>query len=119
MAQSAKEDIQQKAISGTEFKRVLQAIKDKQTQASEIQGQVGKMTSQAVEDYGLEKNALTFVRRLSKMDESKRHSVIKGVIDLSTKAGFFDGMDGFDDIVMAMNEVVMTANKVGHNSGNA
>ena len=116
MAQSAKDDLNNVSITRDQLQTTLAAIKEKQQKASELQGQVGKMTAVAVDKYGMEKNALTIVRRLANMDESKRHSVLKGIIEYADKAGFFDGMDTMDAIFELMEQIVTTAKKVGHNS---
>lgn len=105
------------SISADELRRVIREAQNHKTSASEASGRHGKVISGAVEQYGLEKNALTFARRLADMEEGKRQSVIRALIEYSWKLGFFDQLDAFDDLVATLREIVDTAEDTRPNAG--
>lgn len=93
-------------ITADQVKTVLVDLTKKKDKASEYAGQVGAATSAAVEKYGIDKNALTTVRRMNGMEETKRQAFLSGVIDLSYKAGFFDQIDAFDPMSDLLKEIL-------------
>lgn len=96
-------------ISAEDLQRVLaEAARQKQL-ASEYAGNHGAHVKNACERYGLEKNALTFARRLLEMEEGKRQGVIRASIDYWKKLGFFNQIDAFDDLLGNLREIVEDA----------
>lgn len=108
-----------RSIAADDLKRIVnEAIKLK-SKASEISGQHGKAISTACEQYGLERIALTFARRLADMEEGKRQSVLRALIEYSGKLGFFDQLDAFDDLVATLRGIVDAAEGNRPNTGAA
>lgn len=95
-----------KGIAPADLKKVLGEISRQKKLASEYAGNAGKATQNAVETHGLEKTALTFTRRLNDMETGKRGGVVRSVIEYFDKAGFFDQIDAFDDVIETMRSIV-------------
>ena len=110
-----KDASQSRGVTTEDLRRVVADISKNKTQASNYAGLAGKATQSAVEQYGLEKTALTFVRRLNDMEEGKRQSVLRSLVDYSNKLGFFDQIDAFDDLLATLEEIVSRT----HNSRGA
>ena len=96
-------------VNATDLKRVVTEISRQKGRASEAAGLAGKATQQAVEQYGLEKTALTFARRISDMEEGKRQGVIRASIEYWHKLGLLDQIDMFDDLIPTLEEIVQRA----------
>lgn len=94
------------AITPERFREVVAELVEAKAKASEASGSVGKMTSQAVDTYGLEKNAFTFVRKLMGMETAKRQAAIRATIDYADKAGMLAQKDAFNDVLGLMAEIV-------------
>jgi len=105
MADEAKNDGRE-PITPIELKTVLRDLSAKKDKASEAAGLIGKATSTAVERYGLEKNALTQVRRMQGMEETKRQAFLSSTIEYAYKAGFFDQIDAFDPMSAMLKEIL-------------
>lgn len=105
MAQQAKEQTRQ-PISEDKLRAILKDIQGKKDKASEAAGHVGKATAQACDQFGLDKNALTAVRRMYGMEEAKRGSFLFGLIDYAFKAGFFDQLDMLDDTTGTLKAII-------------
>lgn len=107
-------------ITKEELLRIIGEASRQKALASEYQGHHGKVISSAVERWGLEKNALTFVRRLKDMEEGKRQSVLRALIVYADMLEMFASMDAFDDLIDAMEVIVKRArDRDGKPSGGA
>jgi hypothetical protein len=115
MAKRAKlnEKPEKQEITPERFREVVAEIVEAKAKASEQAGTVGKLTSQAVETYGLEKNGFTFVRKLMGMEAAKGQSALRAALDYADKAGMFDQKDAFNDCLSLMAEIV----RRHHNGG--
>ena len=98
-------------VKASDLKRVIGNINDFKSAASESAGLAGKETQNAVELYGLDKTALTFNARLSRMETAKRQGILRAQIDYSDKLGFFDEIDAFDDVIPVLEAIVARARK--------
>lgn len=96
-------------ITKADLRRVVDEIKRQKELASEYAGNAASSTKNACERYGLEKTALTFVRRLDAMEETKRSAVIRNLIDYADKLGHLDQFDAFDDLIGIMEAIVERA----------
>jgi len=97
MAKEVKDTKEPTGITKADLERVIaEAIRQKQT-ASEYAGLHAKVVANAVEQYGIEKTAFTFSRRLREMEEGRQATVIRSCIDYWHKLGFFDQTDAFSD----------------------
>ncbi|ABS14258.1 hypothetical protein I6H96_02690 [Brucella anthropi] len=96
-------------VAPEDLKRVIAEIGRQKKHASEYAGLAGKATQNAVEQYGLEKNALTFSRRLSDMEDGKRQAIIRSSIEYWSKLGFFAQLDAFSDLIELMRAIVAEA----------
>lgn len=103
---------QSRGVTAEDLKRVINDISKNKSQASNYAGLAGKATQSAVEQYGLEKTALTFTRRLNDMEAGKRQSVLRSLVDYADKLGHFDQIDAFDDLIPILKRIVDRA----HNS---
>lgn len=107
MAEKLRKDSPQvKGVSADDLKRVISEISRQKQLASEYAGNAGKATSNAVDQHGLEKTALTFARRLTEMEEGKRESVIRSSIEYWHKLGFFSQLSLFDDLVKTLEAIL-------------
>jgi len=96
-------------VTSADLKRVIEDINRHKENASEHAGLAGKATQQAVERFGLEKTALTFNARLSRMEAAKRQGILRSQIDYADKLGFFDEIDAFDDLIDVLEGIVRKA----------
>ncbi|WP_336801675.1 hypothetical protein [Kaistia sp. MMO-174] len=96
-------------VSAEDLRKAIEEISRQKSLASEYAGLAGKATQGAVERHGLEKNALTFTRRIHDMEENKRSSVIYSSIDYWNKLGLFDQGDAFNDPIELFREIVAQA----------
>lgn len=96
-------------VSAVDLKRVITEINRQKELASEYSGHAGKATASAVERYGLDRQALSFTRKLAGMETAKRQSTIRSAIDYFDKMGFFDDIDLFDDVIGTMERIVHRA----------
>lgn len=100
------ETVNTSGVSAEDLKKAVEEIKRQKALASEYAGNAGKATASAVERLGLEKNALTFSRRLSEMEEGKRASVIRSNLEYWHKLGFFDQFALFDDVRQTLRQIL-------------
>lgn len=106
MTKNLKDERSPTGISADDLKRVIgEAVRQKQL-ASEYSGLHGKVVSNAVEQYGIEKNAFTLTRRMYEMEEGRRMAIVRSTIDYWHKIGFFDQVDAFDDVIDLMRRIV-------------
>lgn len=106
MAKEVKDTKEPTGITKADLERVIaEAIRQKQT-ASEYAGLHGKVVANAVEQYGIEKTAFTFSRRLREMEEGRQATVIRSCIDYWHKLGFFDQTDAFSDVAELLRTVL-------------
>jgi hypothetical protein len=110
MADEAK-DLGKQPITREQLQAVLADLIAKKDKASEYAGHVGKATQQACEQYGLDKNALSTVRRIKGMEEAKAQSFLRGVIDYAWKAGLFDQFDAFDPMADLLRAILSEIEK--------
>jgi hypothetical protein len=73
----------------------IEEINVHKREAKEASGLAGKATAEAVEKFGCEKNALTFVARVAMMERTKRNSVVTNTLSFFMKAGWLDEPDMF------------------------
>lgn len=105
----AEADKKADGIQPAELKRVISEINRQKELASEYSGNAGKATQTAVERYGLDRQALSFTRKLAGMEVAKRQSTLRSAIDYFEKMEFFSDIDMFDDLIGIMERIVRTA----------
>lgn len=93
-------------VNPVDLKRAIAEVSRLKANASEASGQVGAMTNSFVERHGLEKTAFTFVRRLNDMEEGKRASVLRSLIEYSHKMGMFAQVDAFDPFTDVLKKIL-------------
>lgn len=96
-------------IAPADLRRVVDEIKRQKELASEYAGNAASSTKTACERYGLEKTALTFVRRLDALEETKRSAVIRNLLAYADMLGHLDQFDAFDDLIGIMERIVERA----------
>lgn len=119
MAREVKEKKSETGIAREDLRRVLAEATRQKRNASEYSGLHGKVVANAVEQYGIEKTAFTFTRRLSEMEEGKRQAIIRSLLDYGHKAGFFDQLDLFDETVVLLETIAAEIKGRRHNQGGA
>lgn len=93
-------------IEAAKLLEILKDIQAKKDKASEYAGHVGKATSQACDQHGLNKNALTVVRRMYGMEEANRTAFLHGIVEYAFKAGYFSQLDAFDSVVDTLKQII-------------
>ena len=106
---SMKDEQASTGVSPENLKKAVAEISRQKQLASEYAGNAGKATQQAVEQHGLEKTSLTFARRLSDMEASKRDAVVQASLDYWEKLGFLDGGFFNEDLVARLEAIVTRA----------
>lgn len=98
-----------RGVSAADLKRVVRDINKHRENASENAGLAGQATKQAIEQYNLDRPALTAVVRLSRAEPSKQQATLRGIIDYADKLGMFNQLDAFDDLIPAMERIINAA----------
>jgi hypothetical protein len=108
MAKRAKMDGEsaRQEITADELRAVIGEINGHKEDASEASGLAGKATQQACERFGIDRHALTVVRKFWAMEPAKRGGILRAVLRYSDKAGFFDEDDMFDPLADILREIV-------------
>ncbi|MEW5421922.1 hypothetical protein [Amorphus sp. 3PC139-8] len=106
MARKAKaKQAESGAIDATTLQKAVAEYNQEKATASEHQGLAGQAIKQVAEEYHLDMKAFRFVLGLSRMEETKRQAVLRGLIDLADKMEFFASVDAFDDLVSIMETI--------------
>lgn len=106
MAKKLKDAPAAAGVAKKDLKSVIADINRLKDSASEASGLAGKRTQQACEQYGLEKTALTFTARLERMEPAKRGGIVRSLHEYFHKAGFYDQIDAFDDVVDTLKSII-------------
>lgn len=93
-------------VSGDDLRRAIGEITRQKDLASEYAGLAGKATQNAVERFGLNKDALTRVRRNDEMEPTKRQAFLASFLDYSEKLGHLDGSMFPDDLIERLAAIV-------------
>lgn len=83
-------DAGKRGVSSKDLRKSVDEINKHKKNASEHAGLSGKATSNAVEQFGLEKNALTQAAKMDHMEPAKRQAIMRSSIEYWDKLGFFD-----------------------------
>lgn len=105
MADKAKDGARE-PISADKLRSLLDDLAKKADRASEMTGALGQATSHAVDQHGLDRNALTQVRRLRRMEETKAQAYLLHFIEYAYKDGHFDQFDAFNPIADLLREIL-------------
>lgn len=101
-----------KGVSATDLRRVIKDFNRHKENASENSGLAGQAIKQAVDQYGLDRKALTLVAGLAKKEPDKAQGTIRAFMDYADKAGLLDQMDAFDDLIPTLERIVERAKNV-------
>jgi uncharacterized protein (UPF0335 family) len=108
MAKTVKEEAQKKTVAKQDLNRVIkEAVRLKQT-ASEYVGQHGAYVKNQIENYGLDRTALSMTMRLKNLETARQQTVMRCLLDYAHKAGLFDQTDLFDDTVRTLEIILET-----------
>lgn len=99
-------------IAATDLKRVVKDILRHKAAASDNSGLAGQATKQAIEQYSLDRKALSTVVSLSKQEPAQAQGTLRAMLDYSDKLGLFDAVDAFDDLIPIMERIVQRAKNV-------
>lgn len=102
-------------VPADKFRSLIADINRAKDAASEASGLAGQKTQQACETHGLEKTAFTFTARLERMEPAKRGGIVRSMFEYFNKAGFFDQIDAFDDLVDELKAILAEIEK--HDGG--
>ena len=98
-----------RGVAAVDLKRVVRDINRHRENASENAGLAGQATKQAIEQYSLDRPALTAIVRLSRAEQTKQQSTLRGIVDYADKLGMFDAIDMFDDLIPTLERIVARA----------
>ncbi len=98
-----------RGVAAVDLKRVVKDINRHRENASENAGLAGQATKQAIEQYNLDRPALSAIVRLSRAEPSKQQSTLRGIIEYADKLGMFDSIDLFDDLTPTLEGIVARA----------
>ncbi len=90
----------------TALKRCIAEINKHKEKASEYTGLSGQATKTAVENYGFNRKALTFVSGLLKKEPSEQLEVLGSIISMAEALGMFKQMDMYNDAIAAMQAII-------------
>jgi hypothetical protein len=108
MARTVKEETKKKSVAKEDLNRVIkEAVRLKQT-ASEYVGQHGAYVKNQIDNYGLDRTALSMTMRLKNLETARQQTVIRCLLDYAHKAGLFDQIDLFDDTLVTLKAIVAT-----------
>lgn len=99
-------------VSAADLKRVVGDINRHKEHASENAGLAGQATKQAVEQYALDRKALSLIVGLSKKEPAQAQSTLRAIVDYADKLDMFAAMDAFDDLIPAMKRIIERAENV-------
>lgn len=105
MADDQKTEAEER-LSREDFQRIMKEMTRQGQNVSEYQGQLGQYVKNQVEHYGLNRAALTTVRRTDKMEPAKALETIRATIQYWYLNGDFDQLDAFDDITILLRRIL-------------
>ncbi len=85
-------------ITSGDLQRVVKEYQKQAANASEYQGLAGQAIKTAIERHNLDRKAFRFTLGLSKMEDQKRLTTLRGLLEYCHKMDFFAQADAFDDI---------------------
>lgn len=94
-----------KEIDAQDLQRVVKEYSKQVANASEYQGLAGQAIKTAIERHNLDRKAFRFILGLSKMEEQKRQTTLRGLLEYAHKMDFFAQTDAFDDVVDRMETI--------------
>lgn len=104
-------------ISADDMKRIIKDYSKQVAKAAEYQGVAGQAIKTAIDQFNLDRKAFRFALGLSKMEEQKRQSTLRQLIELAHKAGYFDQTDAFDDILDHFETIIADVRGRSESSG--
>lgn len=104
-SKTAKAEKKDGEISADDMKREIANVNRQKANAAEYAGHAGQAAKNAIERYGLDRTAFTFVTRLSRMEETKRDAAIRSTVVYASKAGMFDQLDAFSNFADVLEEI--------------
>jgi hypothetical protein len=96
-------------IAAGDLKRIVTSINKAKEKAAEHVGQAGQQTKQAIEDYNLDRKALTFVAGLARKEPAQQQATLRGLIEYADKLGMFEQISMFDDLIPVLEGIVSRA----------
>ena len=119
MAKDIKDTTETVGVNANDLKRVIaEAVRQKQA-AAEYNSNAATVTRGAVEQYGLDKTAFTFTRRLSELEDAKRDAIVLASLDYWEKMGFLDGGLFPEDMIARLKAIVDRNHNAARRTRNA
>lgn len=106
-----------KGVPASDLKRIVGDFNRHKSNAAENSGLAGQSIKQAVDQYTLDRKALTIVAGLSKREPVEAQGTIRALMDYADKLGLLDQMDAFDDLVPTLERIVNRAKNVRPSHG--
>lgn len=93
-------------LTREDFQRILKEMTRQGQNVAEYQGQLGQYIKNQIEHFGLNRAALTVVRRTDKMEPAKALETIRASIQYWYLNGDFDQLDAFDDLTILLRRIL-------------
>ena len=84
----------------------MKAVNAAKAKATEMNGEAGALTKNAVEEHNFDKTAFTFVSRLARKEDADAQAIVSAVVTYAHALGMFDSSDLFQDHTKAMRAVL-------------
>lgn len=105
---------EEKTVTPDDLRRVIDEINRQREFATEYNANASQVARGAIEQYGLERTAFGFARKLIGMEEGKRNAILVSLIDYTEKLGLLDPGLFPDDLTDRLQALVARAhNSVG------
>ena len=101
-----------KGVAAADLKRVVKDINRHRERATENAGLAGQAAKVAIEQYSLDRGALTKVAALSKKEPATAQAFIRAFMDYADKLGLLDQVDAFDDLLPTLKRIVERAENI-------
>ena len=103
------------SFNAAALKKAIKTVNAAKAKATEMNGEAGALTKNAVEEHNFEKTAFTFVSRLARKEDADAQAIVAAVVTYAHALGMFDTSDLFQDHTKAMRAVLdkIDAGKAG------
>jgi hypothetical protein len=98
--------LDESGMSRDDFRRIMSEMTRQGQNISEMQGDLGTYVKSQIERFGLNRAALSMVRRIDRMEEAKARDTLRSLLQYAYLNGAFDQIDAFDDILSLMRRIL-------------
>lgn len=84
-------------ITGEQLRALLNEVEKWANDEREAKQEKDAILNNGIEQYGLNRTAMSFVRKLDKMDDLRRQDILRNVYRMCKMLGHFDQADAFNN----------------------